>query len=156
MEPYYVLTAQRLNKVCGMEVREAVDNDRVVPGVVLIAPGNYHMLLYRSGGTYHVRIKSGPRVHYQRPSVDVLFQSVAKHAGKNAVGIILTGMGTDGAKGMLALRNAGAHTVAQDEASCVVFGMPKEAIRMGGAAEVAGLDQMPRSILKALQRQTVH
>jgi two-component system chemotaxis response regulator CheB len=155
-EKFTTSFSQRLNRVCGMEVREAVDNDRVVPGVALIAPGNFHMLLYRSGGTYHVRIKSGPRVHYQRPSVDVLFQSVAKHAGKNAIGVILTGMGTDGAKGLLAMRNAGAHTVAQDEASCVVYGMPKEAVRMGGAVEVAGLEQVPQSILKALQRQKIH
>jgi two-component system chemotaxis response regulator CheB len=152
-EKFTTSFSQRLNNVCAMEVREARDNDRVVPGVALIAPGNYHMLLYRSGGTYQVRIKSGPRVHYQRPSVDVLFQSVAKHAGKNAVGAILTGMGADGAKGMVSMRQAGAHTVAQDEASCVVFGMPKEAIKMGGAEEVVSLDKVSTSLLNALQRQ---
>lgn len=143
--------ANRLNEVCPMEVREACDNDRVVPGVALIAPGNRHMLLYRSGGTYLVKIKSGPRVHYQRPSVDVLFQSVAKSAGRNAVGVLLTGMGADGAKGLLGMRESGANTIAQDEKSCVVFGMPKEAIKLGAAHEVVPLSNIPRSIINALK-----
>jgi len=142
--------ADRLNELCQMEVREARDSDHVVPGVALIAPGNFHMVLRRSGAQYLVNIKDGPRVHYQRPAVDVLFQTVAKAAGKNAVGVILTGMGADGAKGLLAMREAGAQTLAQDEASCVVFGMPKEAIKLGGAMSVVGLDTMPQAIMKAL------
>ncbi|MFO7707946.1 MAG: chemotaxis response regulator protein-glutamate methylesterase [Desulfobacterales bacterium] len=143
--------AKRLNEVCALEVREAKDNDHVVPGVALLAPGNYHMLLARSGGTYLVKIKDGPRVHYQRPSVDVLFNSVAQTAGRNAVGAILTGMGADGAKGLLAMRTAGAATLAQDETSCVVFGMPKEAIKVGAAGEVVPLVEMSRAIIAALQ-----
>jgi two-component system chemotaxis response regulator CheB len=143
--------AQRLNEVTPLEVREARDNDHVIPGVALIAPGNHHMLLARSGGTYLVKIKDGPRVHYQRPSVDVLFKSVAEAAGRNAVGAILTGMGADGASGLLAMRAGGAYTLAQDEASCVVFGMPKEAIKLGAADEVVSLESMTHSILQALQ-----
>jgi two-component system chemotaxis response regulator CheB len=139
--------ARRLNKICPMEVREARDKDRVVPGVALIAPGNRHMLLYRSGGTYRVKVKTGPRVHYQRPSVDVLFQSVAKNAGRNAVGVLLTGMGADGAKGLLSMRENGANTIAQDEKSCVVFGMPKEAIKLGAVDEVVPLSNISRSII---------
>lgn len=139
--------ARRLNKKCPMEIREARDKDRVVPGVALIAPGNRHMLLYRSGGTYRVKVKTGPRVHYQRPSVDVLFQSVAKNAGRNAVGVLLTGMGADGAKGLLSMRENGANTIAQDEKSCVVFGMPKEAIKLGAVDEVVPLSDISRSII---------
>jgi two-component system chemotaxis response regulator CheB len=111
------------------------------------------MLLARSGGTYVAKIKEGPRVHYQRPSVDVLFHSVAQTAGRNAVGAILTGMGADGARGLLAMRNSGAYTLAQNEASCVVFGMPKEAIKMGAADDVVALEDMTHSILQALQAQ---
>ena len=142
--------AQRLNEICPMEVREAQNNDRVVPGIALIAPGNQHMVLTRSGGTYLVRIKDGPRVHYQRPSIDVLFQSVAKTAARNAVGVILTGMGADGAKGMLALKESGAHTISQDEATCVVYGMPKEAVKLGGVNEVVPLPTIPRAIFNVL------
>ena len=142
--------AKRLNQVCQMEVREAVDGDRVVPGVALIAPGGQHMLLQRSGAVYLVRIKSGPPVHFQRPAVDVLFQSVARHAGNNAVGVILTGMGADGAKGLLAMREAGAHTFAQDEQSCVVFGMPKEAIKLGAADEILPLSQVAPAVTNFL------
>ncbi len=144
--------AARLNSLCPMDVREARDNDHVVPGLALIAPGNHHMVLQRSGGNYLVRIKDGPRVHYQRPSVDVLFLSVAKHAGRNAVGVILTGMGADGAKGMLAMRETGAHNMAQDENSCVVFGMPKEAIKAGAVEEVLPLTRIPSAIFNALGR----
>lgn len=143
--------AQRLNDICPMEVREARNNDRVVPGVALIAPGNHHMVLTRNGGTYLVRIKDGPRVHYQRPSVDVLFQSVARSAARNVVGVLLTGMGADGAKGLLALQQSGARTMAQDEASCVVFGMPKEAVKLGAADKVVPLTGMPQAIINALQ-----
>jgi two-component system chemotaxis response regulator CheB len=144
--------AKRLNDLCQMEVREARDNDPVVPGVALIAPGNHHMLLHRSGGNYLVKIKDGPMVHYQRPSVDVLFQSVAASAGKNAVGVILTGMGADGAKGLLAMKESGAYTLAQNEESCVVFGMPKEAIKMGAADKIVGLSDVSRAIIAALQK----
>ncbi len=145
--------AKRLNDLCQMEVREARDNDPVVPGVALIAPGNHHMLLHRSGGNYLVKIKDGPMVHYQRPSVDVLFQSVATSAGKNAVGVILTGMGADGAKGLLAMKESGAYTLAQNEESCVVFGMPKEAIKMGAVDKIVGLADVSRSIILALQKE---
>lgn len=145
--------AKRLNEISALQVREARDNDHVIPGVALIAPGNHHMLLARSGGTYVAKIKDGPRVHYQRPSVDVLFHSVAQTAGRNAVGAILTGMGADGARGLLAMRNGGAYTLAQNEASCVVFGMPKEAIKIGAADEVVALEDMTHSILQALQAQ---
>lgn len=152
-EHFTMSFAKRLDEICPLDVREARDNDHVVPGVALIAPGNRHMLLARSGGTYLVKIKDGPRVHYQRPSVDVLFHSVAQAAGRNAVGAILTGMGADGARGLLAMRDSGAHTLAQDEASCVVFGMPKEAIKLGAADEVVALEAMTHSIFQALQAQ---
>ena len=146
--------AKRLDELGPPGVRAARQNDPVGPGVALIAPGNHHMILARSGGTYLVKIKDGPRVHYQRPSVDVLFHSVAQAAGRNAVGVLLTGMGADGARGLLAMRASGAYTLAQDEASCVVFGMPKEAIKLGAATEVAPLDTMTHSILQALQVQS--
>ncbi|MCP3950745.1 MAG: chemotaxis response regulator protein-glutamate methylesterase [Desulfobacterales bacterium] len=142
--------ADRLNEVCEMEVREARDGDRVVPGVALIAPGNHHMVLKRSGAQYLVRLKDGPRVHYQRPAVDVLFQTVAKVAGKNAVGAILTGMGADGAKGLLAMRQSGAKTIAQDEATSIVFGMPKEAIKLGAADQVLPLYDVAGAIIRNL------
>jgi len=142
--------AQRLNELCDMEVREAKENDHVVPGVVLIAPGNFHMLLVRSGGTYMVKLKNGPRVHYQRPAVDVLFRSVAKNAGKNAVGVVLTGMGADGAKGLFEMKNSGAHTFVQNEQTSVVFGMPKEAIKIGAADEVLPLSGIAQSVINYL------
>ena len=144
--------AQRLNEVCQMEVREACDNDHVIPGVALVAPGNRHMVLRRSGGSYLVKIKNGPLVHYQRPSVDVLFRSVAKSAGKNAVGAILTGMGADGAKGLLEMKENGAYTIAQDEATSVVFGMPKEAIQIGAVDKVVPLPNISVSVIQALQK----
>jgi two-component system chemotaxis response regulator CheB len=152
-EHFTTAFAQRLNKVCEMEVREARNDDPVVPGVVLIAPGNKHMVLKRSGALYHVKIKDGPLVHYQRPAVDVLFQSVASAAGRNAIGVLLTGMGMDGAKGLLDMRENGAHTIVQDERTCVVFGMPKEAIKIGAAAEIASLPAIAHSILHALSRE---
>lgn len=142
--------AARLNTVCAMEVREARDGDNVVAGVALVAPGNWHMVLQHSGALYQVRIKDGPPVHHQRPSVDVLFHSVARNAGPNAVGVILTGMGADGARGLLAMHEAGAHTLAQDEKSCVVFGMPKEAIKLGAAETAVPLDHMAKAVLNAL------
>jgi two-component system chemotaxis response regulator CheB len=140
--------AARLDSMCRIEVREAKHNDRVVPGCALIAPGGRHMLLMRSGAQYHVEIKDGPPVSRHRPSVDVLFRSAAKCAGPNALGIIMTGMGDDGARGLKEMRDAGARTVAQDEASCVVFGMPKEAIRLDAAERIAPLGELARIILR--------
>ena len=139
--------AQRLNSLCTVTVTEARDGDSVRPGHVLIAPGGIHMLLRRSGARYHVALKDGPKVQHQKPSVEVLFQSVARYAGGNAVGAILTGMGGDGAEGLLAMRTAGAHTIAQDEASCVVFGMPREAINKGAAEMVLPLTDIAAAML---------
>ena len=139
--------AERLDKECAVHVKEAQDGDRVLPGQVLIAPGGYHMLLQRSGATYYVAVKDGPAVCRQKPSVEVMFHSVAKYAGANAVGAILTGMGDDGAEGLLAMRKAGAHTIAQDEQTCVVFGMPKEAIRKGGAESVLPLQKIAATLI---------
>jgi two-component system chemotaxis response regulator CheB len=138
--------AQRLDGICRMEVKEAEDNDLVRAGRVLIAPGNFHMVLTRSGAKYYVRIKSGPLVCHQRPSVDVLFHSVAEVAGKNALGVILTGMGKDGAEGMKHMADTGAVNIAQDEDSCVVFGMPKEAIKAGAAHQVLPLSRIPQAM----------
>ncbi|MBI5419272.1 MAG: chemotaxis response regulator protein-glutamate methylesterase [Deltaproteobacteria bacterium] len=138
--------AARLNGLCRMEVKEAEDNDLVRVGRALIAPGNYHMVLVRSGARYHVRVKTGPLVCHQRPSVDVLFHSVAEAAGRNAVGVILTGMGKDGADGMRSMHAQGAQTIAQDENSCVVFGMPREAIAAGGVDRVLPLTQIPQGL----------
>lgn len=135
--------AQRLDGICRMEVKEAEDNDLVRAGRVLIAPGNFHMVLTRSGAKYYVRIKTGPLVCHQRPAADVLFHSVAEVAGKNALGVILTGMGKDGAEGMKHMADAGAVNIAQDEESCVVFGMPKEAIKAGGVSQVLPLSRIP-------------
>jgi two-component system, chemotaxis family, protein-glutamate methylesterase/glutaminase len=134
--------ANRLNDLCKLRVKEAADGDRLTPGLALIAPGNFHMTLVKAGGEYRVSIQDGPRVCYQRPSVDVLFESVAKVAKGDAIGAILTGMGADGAQGLLQMKRAGARTIAQDEASCVVFGMPREAIRMGGVDRVLPLNRM--------------
>lgn len=139
--------AERLNELCALTVREAGDGDSLVNGLALIAPGNFHMLLRRSGARYYVEVKKGPMVHHQRPSVDVLLHSVAGQAGSNAVGAVLTGMGADGAAGLLKMREAGARTVAQDEKSCVVFGMPREAMRLGAAEKVVPLDRMAKSLL---------
>jgi two-component system, chemotaxis family, protein-glutamate methylesterase/glutaminase len=141
--------ASRLNNLCAIEVREAKNNDRVIPGTALIAPGGKHLLLKRSGAQYYVEVKEGPPVNRHCPSVDVLFRSAATCAGSNALGIIMTGMGDDGARGLKEMRDAGAHTIAQDEASCVVFGMPKEAIRLDAAERVMSLDEVPRAILHA-------
>lgn len=140
--------ANRLNSLCQMAVREARDNDSVVPGTVLIAPGNYHMILRRSGAMYYVQVKSGPMVHHQRPAVDLLFKSTAQYAGSNAIGVILTGMGSDGAEGLLEMKKAGAGTIAQDEQSCVVFGMPKEAIKVGAADKVLPVDQIAIEMMR--------
>jgi two-component system chemotaxis response regulator CheB len=140
--------AERLNQLCAFEVKEAQNNDSVMPGRALIAPGNYHMLLRRSGARYYVEVKSGPLVTRHRPSVDVLFKSVARFAGRNAVGVIMTGMGRDGSEGMKLMHDEGAKTIAQDEASCVVFGMPKEAIALGAADHVLPLSRIPEHLLR--------
>jgi two-component system chemotaxis response regulator CheB len=140
--------AERLNDLCQMKVKEAADNDSVTPGTALIAPGNYHMLLRRSGARYYVEVKDGPRVYHQRPSVDILFKSTAKYAGPNSIGVILTGMGADGAEGLLEMKHAGAKTIAQDEKTCIVFGMPKEAIKLGAADRVVPLGLVTQEILR--------
>jgi two-component system chemotaxis response regulator CheB len=145
--------AERLNTECEMEISEAKDGDHVVPGRVLIAPGGFHMMLQRSGANYYVAVKDGPPVCRQRPSVELMFNSVAKYAGANAIGAILTGMGDDGATGLVNMRKAGAHTVAQDEASCVVYGMPKEAIERGGAEKIVSLDDVARTLLAYAQQK---
>jgi two-component system chemotaxis response regulator CheB len=139
--------ADRMDSLCRISVKEAQDGDSVLPGHALVAPGGYHMTLVRSGARYSVSINQDPPVNRHRPSVDVLFDSVAQYAGANAIGVILTGMGGDGAKGMLAMKQAGAYTIAQDEASCVVFGMPKEAIKLGGVDKVLPLSEVPAAIV---------
>jgi len=152
MPPHFTTVfAERLNGFCQIEVREAKDGDSVLNGQALIAPGNFHMLLRRSGSRYYVNIKDGPLIHHQRPAVDVLFNSVAQYAGANAIGVLLTGMGADGANGLLKLKETGAKTIAQDETSCVVFGMPKEAIKVGAVDRVAPLDRIPLEIMGLLQ-----
>ncbi len=142
--------ANRLNQMCAFEVKEAEDGDELCSGRALVAPGDWHMVLRKAGAGYRVAVKTGPRVCYQRPSVDVMFSSVAEAAGAHAVGVLLTGMGSDGAQGLLKMRQAGARTIAQDEASCVVFGMPREAIRAGAADRVAALSVIPQAILAAI------
>lgn len=151
MPEYFTASfADRLNSICKIEVREAKDCDNVVPGLALIAPGGHHMLLERSGAFYQVRIKGGPMVHHQKPSVDVLFHSVAKQAGANAMGVLLTGMGSDGADGLLMMRQNKAYTIAQDEASSVVYGMPGEAVKLGAACDVLSLNDISGRIIKRL------
>lgn len=145
--------AERLDGICDVNVKEARDGDGVIPGVALIAPGDYHMQLRRDGARYYVRLDKGERVFHQRPSVDVLFNSVAEYAGRNATGVIMTGMGADGAKGLLEMKEAGARTLAQDEESCIVFGMPKEAIKLGAADKVVSLDKIPETMLRGLYAQ---
>ena len=147
-ERFTAMFAQRLNSLCQIEVREAQNGDRVLPGRALIAPGGKHMMLKRSGAQYVVEVVDGPLVNRHKPSVDVLFRSVAKFAGANALGIIMTGMGDDGARGLKEMHEVGAKTIAQDEASCVVFGMPKEAIKLGAADQVQPLDRIPAAIME--------
>ena len=151
-EKFTAAFAARLNSICAIEVREAQSNDRVLPGRALIAPGGHHMMLKRNGAQYHVEIVDGPAVNRHRPSVDVLFRSVAKYAGKNAVGIIMTGMGDDGARGLLEMRQAGAATVGQDEASCVVYGMPKEAVKREAVAKIVPLGAIAEEIIRYTPR----
>jgi two-component system, chemotaxis family, protein-glutamate methylesterase/glutaminase len=140
--------ANRLNDICQITVKEAENGDSVIRGRALIAPGNHHMLLKRSGARYYVEVKEGPLVNRHRPSVDVLFRSTARYAAKNAIGVIMTGMGDDGARGLLEMKEAGASTIAQDEKTCVVFGMPNEAIKMGAADKVLPLDQIAANVNK--------
>ena len=147
-ERFTAMCAERLNSRCEIEVREGKDGDRVRPGLALIAPGGKHMMVKRSGAQYYVEVRDGPLVNRHKPSVDVLFRSVAQTAGKNALGIIMTGMGDDGARGLKEMRDAGAATVAEDESTCVVFGMPKEAIKLGAAAKVTPLDNIPKEIIE--------
>jgi two-component system chemotaxis response regulator CheB len=147
-EKFTASFAERLNSLCEIEVREAKHNDRLIPGLALIAPGGKHMLLKRSGAFYHVEVISGPVVNRHCPSVDVLFRSVAKFAGKNALGIIMTGMGDDGARGLKEMHDAHAPTIAEDESSCVVFGMPKEALKLGGVDKSVALGFIAGEIMR--------
>lgn len=154
MPPRFTRTwAERLNSLCRISVKEAADGDSVLPGHALVAPGGCHMVLDRNGARYTVKINQDPPVNRHRPSVDVLFDSVAKYAGRNSIGVILTGMGGDGAKGLLAMKQAGASTIAQDEASCVVFGMPKEAIKLGGVDRVLPLGDIAGAVMECVGRQ---
>lgn len=148
-EKFTASFAQRLDSLCRIHVKEAENGDTVLRGQALIAPGNRHMLLKRSGARYYVEIKDGPLVCRHRPSVDVLFRSAARYAGRNAVGVIMTGMGDDGSRGMLEMRDAGSFNLAQDEASCVVFGMPKEAIERGATHKVVPLDRLASEVVAA-------
>lgn len=151
-EKFTAAFAKRLDSLCAVEVKEAADGDPVLRGHVLIAPGDKHMMLERQGARYYVSVKSGPLVSRHRPSVDVLFRSAAHSAGSNAIGVIMTGMGDDGARGLDELKQSGAFTIAQDEATSVVFGMPKEAIARGAAMKVTPLDLIAREILQASMR----
>ncbi|MFP4367347.1 MAG: chemotaxis response regulator protein-glutamate methylesterase [Bacteroidales bacterium] len=143
--------ANRLNEICKITVKEAENNDSVIRGRALIAPGNRHTLLKRSGARYYVEVKDGPLVNRHRPSADVLFRSTARYAGKNSVGIIMTGMGNDGASGLLEMKESGAFTIAQDEKSCVVFGMPNEAIKLNAVSRIITLDQIAGQVIKLSQ-----
>jgi two-component system chemotaxis response regulator CheB len=148
-ESFTTRFAERLDTICGITVKEAADNDTVIRGQALIAPGNKHLLLKRSGARYFVEVREGPLVSRHRPSVDVLFRSAARYGGRNVVGVIMTGMGDDGSKGMLEMKQAGAFNIAQDEASCVVFGMPAEAIKLGGVDRVMPLDSIASEVVRA-------
>ena len=147
-EKFTAAFAERLDSVCKIRVKEASTGDRILPGHALIAPGGFHMIVQRSGAQYRVDVVEGPPVNRHRPSVDVLFRSVAKSAGENALGIIMTGMGNDGAVGLREMHDAGALTLAQDEATCVVFGMPKEAIKLGAADQVVSLGRIPAAVME--------
>ncbi len=144
--------AKRLDSICAINIKEAEDGDEVLPGQALIAPGNQHMLLKRSGARYYVEVKDGPLVNRHKPAVDVLFRSVSRYAGKNAIGVIMTGMGDDGSKGLLEMKEEGAFTIAQDEKSCVVFGMPKEAIKLNAVLEILSLNQIAPFIINKLKK----
>jgi two-component system chemotaxis response regulator CheB len=144
--------ADRMNGLCRISVKEAQDGDSVLPGHALVAPGNFHMTLVRNGARYTVQINQEAPINRHRPSVDVMFASVARYAGANAIGVILTGMGGDGARELLTMKQAGAFTIAQDEASCVVFGMPKEAIKVGAVDKVLPLNDIAGAILMHMSR----
>ncbi len=144
--------AKRLNALCEIEVKEAENGDGILRGRALIAPGNKHLLINRSGARYYAEVKNGPLVCRHRPSVDVLFRSAARNAGANVVGVIMTGMGDDGARGMLEMKQAGAYTIAQDETTCVVFGMPNEAIKLGGVDKILPLDSIPLTVLRESEK----
>ncbi len=152
-EKFTTAFARRLDSICRISVSEARDGDRILAGHALIAPGSFHMLMKRSGARYYVEVKDGPPVNRHKPSVDVLFRSVAKYAGSNAIGVIMTGMGDDGARGMKEMKDAGCYNIAQDEASCVVFGMPKEAIAMGGVDTVSSLRDIHKVIHNKLKEK---
>lgn len=145
--------ANRLNQICKLHVKEAEDKDEIEPGHVYIAPGNFHMLVEKVGAKYRIRIKQGPPVHHQRPSVDVLFNSIASTVGVNALGIILTGMGADGAKGLLAMKEKNAFTIAQDESTCVVYGMPKEAVRIGAVEKILPLQKISDFMINHFKKE---
>lgn len=145
--------ADNLNKMFPFEVKEAEEGDQVVPGRVLIAPGNYHMEIHRSGAFYHVKLHQGPTLHSVRPAADYMMKSVAKYVGKNALGVVLTGMGKDGAEGLLEMKNAGAYTVAQNEETCVVYGMPAAAVALGAADKVLPLDKIAGDLLHQLHQR---
>ena len=147
-EHFTAAFASRLDGICAVSIKEAEDNDTVLRGRVLIAPGNKHLLLKRSGARYYVEVKTGPLVSRHRPSVDVLFRSTARYAGKNAIGVIMTGMGDDGAHGMLEMKTAGSYNIAQDEDSCVVFGMPKEAIKLGAVDKILPLGDIAEHVIR--------
>lgn len=147
--------ADRLNSICRVNVKEAEDGDHVQPGSVLIAPGNFHMLVEKNGARYYTRIKQGPPVHHQRPAVDVLFNSVASSAGINAMGVILTGMGADGAKGLLNMKEKGSYTIGQDEATSVVYGMPREAYNIGAVTDQLPLDKIPGQIVNHMKQKVL-
>jgi two-component system chemotaxis response regulator CheB len=151
-EVFTTAFSKRLNQCCKISVKEAENGDSVIRGSALIAPGNRHLLLKRSGAKYYVEVKDGPLVSRHRPSVDVLFRSAARYAGKNAIGVIMTGMGDDGAKGMLELKEAGAYTIAQDEKSCIVFGMPNEAIKLGAVKRITPLNNIANAVLEECSR----
>jgi two-component system chemotaxis response regulator CheB len=154
-EKFTTSFAERLNSVCNIEVREARNGDMITPGTALIAPGNYHTVVRRSGAKYYVEVKHGPQVYHQRPSVEVMFNSVARYVGSNAVGIILTGMGADGAEGLLQMRKAGAHTIAQDQKTSVVWGMPGEAVKKDAAEQVLPIGQIARKALELVGNPVV-
>jgi two-component system chemotaxis response regulator CheB len=147
-EKFTASFADRLNSICEITVKEASQNDSIVPGVALIAPGNYHLIVKRSGARYFVEVRDGPPVFHQRPSVEVMFNSVAKYVGANAIGILLTGMGTDGAAGLMAMKQSGARTIVQDEKTSVVWGMPGEAVKIGAAEKVLPLDKIADAALE--------
>lgn len=154
-EKFTASFAERLNETCHVNVKEAADNDTVVQGRALIAPGGLHTMIKRSGARYYVEVKNGPLVSRHRPSVDVLFRSGARYVGQNAIGVIMTGMGDDGALGMKEMKDAGSYNIAQDEASCVVYGMPKEAVRLGGVDLIISLDKIAPKVMQLYKQQIV-